>query len=318
MNYRLAKRAGVELSEVGLGCNRLGENRCDEGHWVDLVRCAADLGVNLFDTAQGYVGGRSEEILGAALGNRDDVYIATKIGHSEEGGFGVERLAQQVEISLRRLRRDCVDLLQFHSPGRELLERCDWAESMEQLQRQGKVRFKAMALDSVDVALWLLQQDLVDFIQITYNIFDISAEEELFALAEEKGVALIVRLTLAQGVLAGKFRTEGDVAKEHRANLSKPHLQRRIEMAEDLRPLAEAYPGGMVHLAHHFSLTPNAVTSIIPGARNLEQLRANVAASNGAGLADSVHENIEALRSDWGQWQGGYWFPNHPGSTSKI
>ena len=310
MNYRKAVRAGIEVSQVGLGCNRLGEENGDEQHWVGLVRRAVELGINIFDTAQAYGGGRSEEILGQALGNREDVYVASKIGHSD-GGFTPDEMALKIETSLGRLQRERVDLLQLHSPSLEELQRYEWAEGMQRLQDAGKVGFKAMALDSVASALWLIQQDIVDFMQITYNIFDIEAERELLALAEEKGVALLCRLPLAQGVLTGKFAPGRDMG-DHRARFSGPRLAARIEMAETLRPLAEAYPGGMTRMAHDFSLRPAATTCIIPGARDVAQLEQNAAAGEGTGIDAEIRAEIEVLRRTWDEWEGGYWFPQQP------
>ena len=108
-------------------------------------------------------------------------------------------------------------------------------------------------------------------------------------MAEEHGVGLMCRLTLAQGVLTGKFQAGQVVANDHRANISgSERLQRRIEMAEALRPLGVAYDGGMTRMAHHFSLTPQAIMTIIPGARTIAQLEENVEASNGVGLAGDL------------------------------
>ena len=309
MKYRMVRRVGIELSQIGLGCNRLGEEAYEEAHWSGLVEHAVDLGINVFDTAQAYGGGRSEEMLGKGLGKRDGVYVASKIGHSDDG-FTPESLAQKIETSLTRLGRDCVEILQLHSPTREELERYEWAEGMERLQRAGKIRCKAMALDSVATGVWLLRQGIVDLLQITYNIFDVEAERELFGLAVAQGVGLVCRLPLAQGVLTGKF-APGAALGDHRARFSGPRLERRIEMAESLRPLAERYPGGMTRLAHDFSLASDAVTCIIPGARDIAQLEENAAAGEGAGMDAGMRAEIEALRRTWGEWEGGYWFPGY-------
>ena len=308
MNYRKAVRAGIELSQVGLGCNRLGEECQSDRHWVGLVERAVELGINICDTAQGYGSGRSEEILGQALGGREDVYVASKIGHGPKG-FKPDEIVSKVEASLNRLRSDRVDILQLHSPSREHLERYDWAEGMQRLEAAGKIRFKAMALDSVESAMWLIEQDIVDFVQITYNIFDIEAERELFALVEEKGVALLGRLPLAQGVLTGKFGLGRDLG-DHRARFSGPRLAARIEMAETLRPLAETYPGGMTALAHDFSLGPAAISCTIPGARDVLQLEQNAAAGAREGIDPATREQIEILRRNWSEWHGGDWFPD--------
>lgn len=309
MQYRFIRKSGVRLSELGMGCNRLGGEEQPDSFWIELIQRAVDLGVNIFDTSDSYSGGRSEEMLGLALGDQDDVHIATKLG-GHESGWPAARIVRCVEDNLRRLRRSHIDFFQLHSPSRQVLEQYDWAEGMAMLQGQGKIRYRAMALDRIADAVWLIKQDLVDLIQITYNIFDIDAEQELFSVAEEYGVGLMCRLTLAQGVLTGKFQAGQPVPADHRAHISgSERMQKRIEMAEDLRPIGAAYEGGMTRLAHHFSLSPPAITTIIPGARTVAQLEENVAASNGVGLPDEVRRQIEAIRPGWGQWQGGYWNP---------
>lgn len=302
MHYRNLGATGLKVSAVGMGCNRLGEARQPDEHWVDLVRHAADLGVTLFDTSESYKDGRSEEMIGRALGNRSDVYIATKMSRdleSNERDFSAARMVKAVEGSLRRLRRDCIDIFQLHSPSREEMERYDWPEGMARLRQQGKINLRAVAIREPDDGIWLMEQGLVEVLQITYNIFEVAVRERLLPLAEERGVGLMVRMPLARGVLSGKFHPDRPVADDHRATLDGEKMQRNIGRAEDLRPLAETYPGGMTRLAHHFSLTPGAVSAIIPGARNRAQLEENVAASTETGLPPELQQRIEQIRQTW-------------------
>lgn len=302
MHYRPLGKTGVQVSEVGLGCNRLGQEYAPDEHWVDLVRRAADLGVTVYDTAEAYGWGRSEEMIGRALGNRDDVLIATKmcrIRETDEKVFSAARMVQTAEDSLRRLRRDRIDIYQLHSPSREDLARFDWAEGMRRLKEHGKVRFAGVAVNSAADAMWLIEQGHVDVLQITYNVLDTEAEQGLLDLAEEKGVGLLCRMPLARGVLTGKFRLGEPVRAGHRALLDGERLAENVRKAESLRPLSDGYEGGMTRLAHHFCLTPRAVSAIIPGARTTEQLQENVAASNGAGLSEEVRAEIERTRLGW-------------------
>jgi aryl-alcohol dehydrogenase-like predicted oxidoreductase len=302
MHYREFGRTGVEISEVGMGCNRLGQSYESDDHWVRLVESAADLGVNLFDTAEAYGWGRSEEVLGRALGNRDDVLIATKMSRVQETNereYSAARMQQSVEGSLRRLRREQIDLYQLHSPSRQDLERYDWLSGMRRLKEQGKIRFCAVAVSSAADGVWLIRQGMVDGLQITYNLFDTAPEQELLALAWEQGVGLLCRMPLARGVLTGKFRPGEPVSEGHRALLDGARMTEHIEQAEALRPLARDYPGGMTRLALHFCLTPDAISAIIPGSRTLDQLRENVAASNGHGLAPSILRRLDQVRSAW-------------------
>ena len=304
MHYRELGDSGVMVSEVGFGGNRLGESYAGDDHWVALIRRAADLGVNLFDTSESYGWGRSEEMLGLALGNRDDVLIASKMCRIRETGeheFSAARMATTVETSLKRLRRDVIDIYQLHSPSREAMEQYDWAEGMDKMKQEGKIRFAAVAVNTETDAMWLMEQDLVDVLQITYSIFHTEPEQGLFAMATEKGVGLMCRMPLARGVLTGKFKAGEEVDPGHRATLDGDRMWENVRRAEDLRPIADGYPGGMTGMALHFALTPRAISAIIPGARTLAQLEQNVSASNGSGLPDEVVEQITVARARWDQ-----------------
>jgi aryl-alcohol dehydrogenase-like predicted oxidoreductase len=302
MYYRELGRTGVKVSEVGMGGNRLGQDYATDEHWVRLVQRAADLGVTVFDSAEAYGWGRSEEMLGRALGDRDDVSIATKMCRIRETGekeYSAARMMETVEGSLRRLQRDRIDIYQLHSPNREELERYDWAEGMRRLKEQGKIRLSGVAVNSAADGIWLIEQCLVDVLQITYNIFVTEAEEALFDRAETAGVGLLCRMPLARGVLTGKFRPGEEVPPGHRALLDGERVAESISRADALRGIAEMYEGGMTRMAHHFALTPQAISAIIPGARTFEQLEENVAASNGSGLSAKAREQIEQVRATW-------------------
>ncbi|MBN1579801.1 MAG: aldo/keto reductase [Anaerolineae bacterium] len=302
MHYRHFGNTGLELSEVGLGGNRLGQDYAPDEHWIELVHHAVALGVTVFDTSESYGWGRSEEMLGRALGNRTDVYVASKMARIPETGereFSAARMMETVERSLRRLRRDQIDIYQLHSPDRDAMEKYDWAEGMTRLKTQGKIRVAGVAVNGAADGIWLIENGLVDMLQITYNIFVTKAEEKLFELAEQHGVGLLVRMPLARGVLTGKFAPGNPIPDGHRAVLDGERAQANIQKAETLRPIANQYKGGMTRMAHHFSLSPKAVSAIIPGARTIAQLEENVAASNGLGLPGAMRKQIELVRQTW-------------------
>ena len=302
MLYRGLGNTGAKVSEVGMGCNRLGQSYESDDFWTKLVVRAADLGVTVFDTAEAYGWGRSEEVLGKALGNRDDVMIATKMCRIRESGeqdYSSTRMAETVEGSLRKLQRGVIDIYQLHSPRRDALARYDWAEGMHKLREQGKIRFFAVAVSNEADALWLMEQDLVDVLQITYNIFHTEPENGLFAVAEAKGVGLLCRMPLARGVLTGKFRPGEEVAPGHRALLDGDRVQDNIRRAEALRPIAASRDGGMTRMALQFSLAPKAISAIIPGARAWAQVEENVAASDGKGLSEQALADIASVQASW-------------------
>ena len=241
-------------------------------------------------------------MLGKALGNRDDVMIATKMCRIRESGeqeYSPARMGETVEESLRKLQRDVIDIYQLHSPRRDALERYDWAEGMQRLREQGKIRFSAVAVSNEADALWLMEQDLVDVLQITYSIFHTEPENGLFAMAEAKGVGLLCRMPLARGVLTGKFRLDEEVGPGHRALLDGDRVQENIRRAESLRPIAASREGGMTRMALQFSLAPKAISAIIPGARTWAQVEENVAASDGKGLSGQALADIATVQAGW-------------------
>jgi aryl-alcohol dehydrogenase-like predicted oxidoreductase len=146
MNYRQLGRTRLQVSEIGMGCDRLGQESMPDAHWVVLAQRAAELGVTLFDTARAYAGGHSEEILGQAFGDSDDVFIATKVSRDLVTGrkeFSSEYIHVSVETSLSALRRERIDLLQLHSPSLRDLQTYDWAEAMG--ASRSRARFGCLA-----------------------------------------------------------------------------------------------------------------------------------------------------------------------------
>jgi aryl-alcohol dehydrogenase-like predicted oxidoreductase len=303
MHYRPLGKTGALVSEVGMGCNRLGQDDAPDEHWVRLVRRAVDLGVTVYDSSESYGWGRSEEVLGRALGNREDVLVATKVSRahgSDTKDFTAERVVEAAEASLRRLQRDRIDVYQLHSPSRSDLQRFDWAEGMRRLKEQGKIRFSGVAVNSAADGAWLIENAPVDVLQITYNIFVTEAEAALFDLARKQGVGLLCRMPLARGVLTGKFRPGEAIEAGHRAALDGDRAMENVRKAETLRPIANNYQGGMTRLAHRYCLTPRVISAIIPGARTVAQLEENVSASNYLGLAAELRMRIERVRQTWG------------------
>lgn len=299
MHYRPLGKTGLSVSEIGLGCNRLGESAMPDSHWVGLVHQAIDLGTTLFDSSESYGWGRSEEILGQAVGNRDDVIIATKVSRIQETNakdFSAQRIINQVEGSLRRLQRDCIDIYQLHSPSLQDLQQFDWPEAMAQLQAQGKIRIAGVSINDAASGQWLLDQDVAQVFQVAYNLLAPEVGEALFAQAEKQGVGIMVRVPMAQGILTGKFRPGQSVADDHRAHRAGKAMEQRINAAEAFRQVADAAEMTMSHFALRYALSPSAVSAVIPGARNTEQLASNTAASNGSGLEESELARVAAIQ----------------------
>lgn len=287
MKIKNLGRTGLKVSELCLGCMTFGKE-AEEALSIRMIHRALDAGLNFLDTANVYVGGRSEEITGKAIRDRrDNVVLATKV----RGRMGVDPNAeglsrysifQQVEASLRRLGTDHIDLYQVHSwdastPLEETLN------ALNDLVRVGKVRY----LGCSNFAAWQLTKALwisdthgwvrFDCIQPRYNLIDRVVEREHFPLCLDQGVGVINYSPLAGGILTGKYRpgqpppsdTRGGENAGFMANRGSEHnLERAQAIAEVLKEIDHP----LVQTAVKWTLAHPAVTSPIIGARSMEQL----------------------------------------------
>ena len=299
MHYRELGTTGVKVSEISMGCNRLGEKGETDTHWADLVRKAVDLGVTLFDTSESYNGGRSEEMLGAAIAGRRDVMIATKIGRipgTDIKEFSSGRIIERCEESLRKLRRDCIELYQLHGPSLGDIKKYDWPVAMAKLKEAGKIRFVGVSIHGAESGIYLIEQRLVDALQVEYNMVEPEVGQKVFPAAEKAGIAILVRQPMAQGILTGKFHPGEPVAPGHRALNAGDDMETYIERAEGFRGIVGPEHASMGQFALRYAISPRAVSAAIPGARSIDQLEMNVAASNGRGLSAGELRDIAEVQ----------------------
>lgn len=317
MKTRSFGTTGVVVSEVGLGTWQLGG-----GDWGEVqeeqaqatLHAAADAGVTLFDTADIYGGGESERRIGRFLRARDDrdeLRVATKFGRASEPGgaanLGYEAMRKHAEGSLSRLGVSKLWLTQGHCLDDEVLRRGTVFDNLRRLKRDGLVEHFGMSVESVAQAKLCLEVDDLSSLQVIFNVFRQKLVDELFDDAQRRGVALIVRLPLASGLLGGKLtRDHAFAASDHRVYNRDGHafnvgetfagvpFETGLELVEQLRPRAEqdcaaAGGGTMAQWALRYCLDFPAVTTVIPGARNVSQVNANVRASELPRLSDQSH-----------------------------
>ena len=308
MRYRALGSSGLTVSVVGLGCNAFG-SRIDEHQTRDVVDAAIDHGITLFDTADTYGLGASEELLGRALGSRrDDVVVATKFGMDMEGrnGPGWEARSSRryvrraVEGSLRRLGTDHIDLYQIHqldlvTPMSEVVE------AMNELVDEGKVRYLGcsnFAAWEVADAHWTARAaGLRPFVsaQNEYSLYNRVAEQELVPACQRFGVGLLPYFPLAYGLLTGKYR-RGEAAPEgsRLRNENQAHRLRNADFdrVEAVEAFAAARGLDILTVALGGLAAQPAVGSVIAGATRPEQVAANVE----AGLWEPSPDDLEALR----------------------
>lgn len=311
MKYRLFDHTGAEVSEVGLGTWQLGGadwGAVDDSRALDTLRAAVEGGVNFFDTADVYGLGRSEELIGRFLKETSrKIFVATKLGRFPEPGwptnFALESLRAHTEASLRRLGVEAVDLTQLHCIPAEVLREGEVFESLRVLKREGKIRAFGVSVETDDEAFACLGQEDLASLQIIFNIFR-QKPLELFEMARKKGVALIVRLPLASGLLSGKFTKGTKFAEtDHRSynregqafNVGETFaglpFEKGVELAEAMKAFV---PEGMsmAQMALRWILDFDEVSVIIPGASNPQQARANVIASDLPPLGGELHAQL--------------------------
>ena len=308
MHYRTLGHSGLTVSVVGIGCNAFG-TRIDEQQTRAVVDAAVDHGVTLFDAADTYGFGASEELLGRALGSRrDDVVVATKFGMDMEGRNGPAWEARSsrryvrraVEGSLRRLGTDRIDLYQIHqldlvTPMSEVVE------AMNELVDEGKVRYLGcsnFAAWEVADAHWTARAaGLRPFVsaQNEYSLYNRVAEQELVPACERFGLSLLPYFPLAYGLLTGKYK-RGEAAPEG-SRLDNPSQAHRLTGADfDRVEAVEKYAADrgldLLTVALGGLVAQPAVGSVIAGATRPEQVAANVE----AGLWQPTSEDLETLR----------------------
>ncbi len=317
MFHRTFGKDGRSVSEVGIGCWQIGGTE-----WGDVtddealrtLHAAADAGITFIDTADIYGGGRSERLIGTFLrerSDRDRFFIATKLGRRSDPGwpenFSPTTVRQHTEDSLQRLGVEALDLTQTHClPLGELRGHAVF-ETLANLQQAGKIRGFGASVETVDEARQCLEVPGLRSLQIIFNIFRQQPIQELFPLAVERGVALIIRLPLASGMLAGKFAKESTfAATDHRHfnrdgesfNVGETFAgvpwELGLEVVEQFRPLV---PTGatMAQWALRWCLDHPAVTVVIPGAKHPEQARQNAASSDLAAIPVETHQHIQAI-----------------------
>jgi aryl-alcohol dehydrogenase-like predicted oxidoreductase len=307
MRYRTLGRTGIQVSPYALGAMMFGAmGNPDHDDSIRIIHRALDAGVNLIDTADVYSSGESEEIAGKALkGRRDDVVLATKFANPmgdapNQRGASRRWIIAEVEHSLRRLQTDYIDLYQYHRPDPETdIE--ETLSALSDLVHSGKVRAigtsKLPAADIVE-AQWVAERRGFERFrteQPPYSILNRGIERDVLPVAERYGMGTIVWSPLAQGLLTGRVR-KGQQSDLRRSGRYFTHLrdERRIDVVEQLIPLADEAGLPLTHLAMAFAMAHPGVTAALLGPRTMEQLD-NLLAGAGVVLSDDILDRIDAI-----------------------
>lgn len=295
MQYRKFGNTDLVASEIGfgawaigggamIGTTAIGWGDVDDEESKKAIHRSLDLGINFFDTADIYGLGHSEEILGSLIGHKKEVIIATKAGNvSRNNQFTVDysrdHILKACEASLKRLRRDVIDYYQLHSARLQHLQNGECIEAMMQLQKEGKIRYWGLSLNTFDPlpeAEYMLQNNMGSGFQLVLNLLNQKALPVL-KVAGEKGYGIIVRMALQFGLLTGKFDQQASFApNDHRKNRLIPEVISFANKAlQPVWDLFEKYKMNKTQLALSYVLSYPQVSTIIAGIRTAAHAEAN-------------------------------------------
>ncbi|HID40005.1 MAG TPA: aldo/keto reductase, partial [Calditrichaeota bacterium] len=306
------------VSTIGFGAWAIGGmnwGKTDDAISLKALNQAIDKGVSLIDTADVYGFGHSEKLIAQILKNRGkgDLIVATKAGNDfyfasqdDDTGYGPirqtytrEYLIYAAEQSIKRLGVDALDILQLHSPDLDKLEQDEPWLALEQLKKEGKILHAGLSIQSFketeQAHLLDLHHNILDSIQVRYNLLEREAEKVLFPKAIKYGIGVIVRIPLLFGLLTGKFDENSTFSEDdhRRMNLSPEKLKDYLQKLKAMQPLFDRYPDQTItQVSLRFCISHPACQTAIPGAKTAQQVTENSSASD---LGPIPQEYIPAL-----------------------
>jgi aryl-alcohol dehydrogenase-like predicted oxidoreductase len=312
VNKRPLGRTGLEVSEIGYGAWGIGKTMwlgADDDESLRALNRAIDLGVDLIDTALGYGNGHSEQLVGQVVRERSErIVVTTKIppknmtwpapdGIDPEEAFPADWVRSCTERSLSNLGLDTIDVQQFHVWSDEWVGRGTWLEGIEALKSEGKIRAFGVSINDHQPsnAVKLIESGAVDTVQVIYNVFDQSPEDELFDACASHGVGVLARVPFDEGSLTGTITPDSEFPEgDFRNNYFRG--DRLQEVDERVRAILDELGierDQLAEVALRYILSHPAVSSAIPGMRSVRNVERNAAVGDGRGLPE---DQVAALK----------------------
>ena len=314
MKYRSFK--GTQISEVGLGTWQLGST--DWGNIPDedafgILHAFTEAGGNFIDTADVYGMGNSEKVIGRFLKTiNKEIFIATKLGRRSDEDFGwpqnftYDTMLKQVESSLKNLDIPALFLEQLHCIPTEELRKGKVFDNLRKLKNEKLIKHWGVSVETSEEALLCLEQEGIASLQIIFNLFRQHVADEIFAKAKEKDVAIIVRVPLASGLLTGKFNKQTTFASGDHRNYNANgeafntgetfagiEFGKGVELSGEISKLLP--DDRMAQWSIRWILDHPAVTTVIPGASKISQVKTNMEASDLPSLQGEIHSKLRKL-----------------------
>ncbi len=313
MEQRPLGRAGADVSVVGLGTWQLGGDwgNVDDDTAAEVLDAALDAGITLLDTADVYGDGRSEERIRRALVARSDrPFVATKAGRRadpfEAAQYTPENLRAWIDRSRRNLGVETLDLVQLHCPPPATYEDDRVYDTLDTLVAEGAIAAYGVSVETVAEGLRALQRPGVQTIQVILNVFRRKPLEELLPSAQKAGVGILARVPLASGLLTGKYDESTTFAPDDHRNFNRHGeafdvgetfsgvpFEVGVAAAREVAEIAGDAPTAAFAL--RWVIDQPGVTTVIPGARTVEQVRGNVAAASLPPLTDAQLSDLERV-----------------------
>ena len=315
MNYRRLGKTGLEVSEVGYGAWGIGKSQwlgAEDDESLRALNTAIDLGLNFIDTALAYGEGHSERLVGQVVKESSEtVYVATKIppqngiwpapdGLHPDETFPGEYVRECTERSLQNLGLDAIDVQQFHVWSDEWVGQGDWLEAIEELKEEGKIRFFGVSINDHQPtnAIELIETGVVDTVQVIYNVFDQSPEDELFPACMQNDIGVIVRVPFDEGALTGRITPEttfedGDFRNHYFRGDRKTEVYDRVRAIVSELGVDE---GEIAEVALRYILSHPAVSTVIPGMRSVRNVEKNMAVADGRGMPEDQAQRLKHHR----------------------
>ena len=307
MNFRELGKTGIKVSEIGFGAwgiggpsrNAPGYGEVDDNESIKALKYAYDNRINFFDTADLYGDGHSERIIAEAFGGlRDKIIIASKGGTLPHTGlympqdFSAKHLTQVLDQSLRRLKTDYIDLYQLHSPKIENIEKNECIETLKRFKKTGKIREFGVSVRSPLDAKYLIEIYDVPFVQVNLNLIDQRLiTDGVMISAEENKTGLIIRTPLVFGFLTGSLDKKTKFKEnDHRSNYP-------IEQLTMWSNASKLFPFLLkdkteAQAALRYCLDFEAVSTVIPGMMNVNEVKENLVASDLNPFSNEKHKLI--------------------------
>ncbi|MEX5296040.1 aldo/keto reductase [Kocuria sp. CPCC 205268] len=316
MEHRTLGRTGRTVSTVGLGTWQLGADWGDVDPAAAVLEAAVESGVTFFDTADVYGDGRSERTIGAFRREHPDLdlTVATKMGRRVDQvpeNYTLANFRQWVDRSRRNLGTDTLDLVQLHCPPTPVYSDQEVYDALDTLVQEGAVRHYGVSVERTDEALAAIARGSTATVQIILNAFRLKSLDAVLPAAKEAGVGIIARVPLASGLLSGKYtRDTRFAADDHRSfnrggeafdvgeTFSGVDFERGLEA---VREFAGLLPEGVTtaQAAIAWVIAQDGVSTVIPGARSVEQVRANASAADTGDLGREIDAGVHRIYDSW-------------------